>query len=221
MSSKLIFPDISKLNDDYYDGKLMYLSDLDLIVQDFNETKDDLKLKQEDLRANIPSVWSHKDIFEDVMGPNHIYKPVMAKTPNWLVYMFVYATPELSPPWTMGGFEFYNAPMYIGKGTVNRVCSHGSPLGKDTTIPATILRQYNLDFRANNLEPFVFILAKDMDETRAKWLEADVINCVQAKSHYTRGEDCLRMAPRLLNARKETANAGYLLKVDGSFGETV
>lgn len=220
MSSNLVFPDVSELNDKYYDNKLMYLSDLDLIVQEYNDSKSDLKLKKADLMADIPAVWSHKDIFEDIMGVDHIYKPVMAKTPNWVVYLYVYATPQLFPPYKMGGKFFYNAPMYVGKGTINRVCSHGQSKGTDTTIPATTLREYNLDFRAKGLEPFVLILAKELDETRAKWLEADVINCLQAKAHYTRGEEGFRMAPRLLNARKETANAGYLMKTDGTFGES-
>lgn len=213
----LVFPDIDELNTKYYDGKLMKLAEIDNIVQDYKETKADLDLRKTYLMDNVRTVWTHKELIEGTHGDD--YAKSIAKTPNFLVYMYIYATPLLFPPYKLGGKMFYNAPMYVGKGTVDRVCSHGQPKGGDVTLPTTRLRQYNLDFRAVGLEPYVLILAKGLDETRAKWLEADVIEYFRTMSHYTRGEAAFQMAPPLLNLRAETENAGHLIKVDGTFGE--
>jgi hypothetical protein len=213
----LVFPSIDELNTKYYDGKLMKLSEIDSKVQDYKEDKADLGLKKADLMESIPAIWTHKELIESTHGDD--FTKSIAKTPNFLVYMYIYSNPMLFPPYKLGGKLFYNAPMYIGKGTVDRVCSHGQPKGGDVTLPTTRLRQYNLDFRASGLEPYVLILAKSLDETRAKWLEADVIEYFRTVSHYTRGEAAFQMAPPLLNARSEANNAGHLIKVDGTFGE--
>lgn len=214
----ILFPTIEFMNDTYYDGTLLELSTLDSILQDYKEGKDDLGLTWADFRKGIPTVWNHKELIEDLYGKNNIYTPVMKETPNWYVYMYIYPD-MLLQEYVLGDKKFFHAPMYVGKGTLARVCGHAQPKGPDTTIPSTMLRDYLIDLRKSKLEPQLFILAKELDETRAKWLEADVINYFMSARHYTKGVESFRVCSPILNMRREKENEGHLIKSDGTFGK--
>lgn len=217
----LIFEDIDVLNTAYYNGKLMKLSTLDCIVQDYKEISRDKDLTKHklmhDMIEDIPAVWDYKDIVESTYGKT--LNAGVEMTPYFFVYMYIYADAIISP-YLMGTTIFHNAPMYVGKGTIDRVCSHGQAKGGRDIKSSTTLRQYNLDFREAGLEPYVFILAKGLNSILAEWLEADVLAYFKSKYHYTRGDGGFRLAPPILNSRSEIGDSGYLMKLDGTFGNT-
>lgn len=207
-----------QLNKDFYNGKLLELKDIDKIELDYKREKADTKRKKaeimKDLVDTIPSLYTREQLLGDTYKT---FETVMDLDPDFFTYAFIYGMPVVYPPYLMGGIPMNTAFMYIGKGNLARIISHGIILKKELTIPTTRLKEYNGDFRQEGVEPLLFIIGKGLDETRAKWVEADFIRFAQVMSHYTRGAEGLRMAPPLLNARRETAHEGRILGIDGKF----
>jgi hypothetical protein len=210
-----MYTKITELNAKYYNGKLLTLAEFEVKVQEYKELMADKQAKKIDLINDIPALWT----LPELLGTDYekIYKPVLEKTPWWLTYIYIYPTPIIYPPFKIGGFEFYNPIMYIGKGTPMRVCSHATPNTKEKSLTDTALKEIILDLRKVGQEPYLFIAARGLDETRSKWVEADLIKCYKAKSHYTRGEVGLQLAPSYLNQRRETSNEGFIFTREGEF----
>jgi len=198
---------------DKYDGNLLELRDLTTKKLEYRETKDDLQLKKTDFMNMIPAVFNLKDIGDHLDK----YKDSMSETPNWVTYMFLY--PDYEVTWTFAGKTFYHAPLYVGKGTIDRVISH-EKLSKNASKAEIRLNSYIVGWRAQGIEPKVVILFKDFDETRAKWGEADSIKVINLLQHYITGDPILRLAPKFLNVRDELSNEGYIIKANNTFGRT-
>jgi len=207
-----------RLNRLYYGDKLLELKNIDKVELDYKRQKSEFpdQKKSEimkDLIDAIPCVFSH----EEILGKS-LYATIqttMAMDADYFVYAFIYGDYD-TLPFKLGEKEFSNAFMYIGKGNLGRIISHGTTK-KELTLPTTRLKEYNRDFRQDSKEPLLFILGKQLDETRAKWLEADMIRFVQNANHFTRGIEQLRMAPPLLNQRSEKNHEDRLLDIKGNF----
>ena len=206
-----------RLNRLYYGDKLLELKNIDKIELDYKREKADTDRKKSeimvDLIDTIPCMFTHEELFgKDLYAT---IKTTMAMDPDFFVYAFIYGDYEMLP-FKLGEKEFSNAFMYIGKGNLGRIIGHGTTK-KELTVPTTRLKEYNGDFRQDGKEPLLFILGKQLDETRAKWLEADMIRFVQNATHFTRGIEQLRMAPPLLNQRCEKNHEDRLLDIKGNF----
>lgn len=200
----------------YYNGKLLELKQLVSWQLEFKEAKEDLQLSTKDFIGDIPSMFTHQEIFGDRLDK---YKDIMEETPYWTTYLYLYPDVEIAP-WYLNGLPIFHSPLYAGKGTINRIISH-SILAKNASKAETKLNSYICGFRDVNIEPLILIIGKELDETRAKWLEADLIRYINAGKHYTRSsQEGLRMGPAFLNYRDEITNEGYMIKADGTFGRT-
>lgn len=201
---------------EYYNGKLLELRQLIAWQLEFKEAKEDLQLNTKDFMGDIPSMFTHLEIFGDRLAK---YKEHMEETPNWTTYLYLYPDQEIVP-WYLNGIPIFHSPMYAGKGTINRIISH-SILGKNASKAEIKLNSYITGFRQVQIEPILLIIGKELDETRAKWLEADLIKYIQAGKHYiTSNQEGLRTGPAFLNYRDEITNEGYMIKTDGMFGRT-
>lgn len=210
---KQIYSTVDHLNDKYYNGKLLTLSEYKNLLFDYEDTRAELNLNKRDLVNMIPSIWHPRDILKSKYEK---YTEALEDSPWSLVYIYLYRE-LLSDPIKIGNQEFINPIAYIGKGTPQRIVAHAK--SKVSPNVDSQLTKYILQAELAKEDVYVIVASKGLTEDLAKYLEADLMHCYKHITDYYTGQHPSQTYRRFFNIRIEKPGDAqrFFFHRDGTF----